>query len=75
MDFLDFVTTGFWPASYASDGTPNYTGGSASAGVRPTARADITVMWMGVEPFPGNVTSGTAGVRENIDILFEVPAP
>lgn len=57
-------TTGFWPASYATDGSAVYTGGSASAGVRPTSRGDIMVIWKGPDPSPAVVTSGTGGMRD-----------
>lgn len=64
-------STGFWPTSYNSDGTPSYTSGTSSTGVRPTSRADIFVHWKGAAPFPPVVTSGAAGVRDNLDIMFE----
>lgn len=61
-------TTGFWPASYLSDGTPVYTGGSASAGLRPTSRSDVIVWWKGPDPSPAIVSSGTAGMLNNVDM-------
>lgn len=64
------VTTGFWPASYAANGTPVYTSGSASTGVRPTSRADVYVIWKGADPSPAIVASGTAGMRDNLDMRF-----
>lgn len=62
------VVTGFWPASWTSDGAPVYTGGSASAGVRPTDREDIVVWWKGPDPAPAIVSSGTGGMLEDVDI-------
>lgn len=67
------ATTGFWPASYNADGTPNYTGGSASAGVRPTSRSDVIVIWKGPDPSPGIVSSGTGGMLDNVDMRFVTP--
>lgn len=67
------IVTGFWPASYASDGTPVYTGGSTSAGVRPSARTDITVQWKGPDPDPAIVNSGTGGMLNNIDTRLTTP--
>jgi hypothetical protein len=67
------TTTGFWPASYAADGTPVYAGGSASGAVRPTSRADITVMWKGADPSPAIVTNGAAGMRDGIDLRLVTP--
>lgn len=61
-------TTGFWPASYDSAGRPVFTGGSASAGVRPTASADVIVVWKGPEPSPAIVASGTGGMLDNVDV-------
>lgn len=69
------LATGFWPTAYAADGTPSYTAGSTSTGVRPTASDDITVIWKGAAPFPPTVASpSTAGVRDNVDLKFEEPA-
>lgn len=68
-------TTGFWPASYDTNGSAVYTGGSASAGVRPTARSDIFIHWKGWQPFPPTVTTGSGGVRDNLDMKIEIPAP
>jgi hypothetical protein len=59
--------TGFWPASYATDGTPVYTGGSASAGVRPTSSLVCCVFWIGADPSPGTVASGSGGMMQGID--------
>lgn len=61
------ATTGFWPASYNSDGTANYTNGSATAGVRPTSRSDVMVIWKGADPSPGIVTTGTGGMLDGVD--------
>jgi hypothetical protein len=41
--------------------------------VRPTSRADITVMWKGPDPGPPIVTSGTGGMRDGIDIRLVTP--
>lgn len=46
----------------------NWPGGTASTGVRPTARADITVNWVGPDPSPAIVGSGTAGMLDNVDL-------
>lgn len=67
------ATTGFWPASYNADGTPNYTAGSASAAVRPTSRSDVIVIWKGPDPSPGIVASGTGGMLDNVDMRFVTP--
>lgn len=67
------VSTGFWPASWDSAGLPVYTGGSASAGVRPTSRGDICVQWIGQAPHPPIVSSGTAGVRDGVDLRTVLP--
>lgn len=34
---------------------------------RPTARADLIVAWKGPDPSPSIVTSGTAGMLDNVD--------
>jgi hypothetical protein len=41
---------------------------------RPTARADITCNWIGPDPSPPIVTSGTGGMRSDIDIRAIVVA-
>lgn len=66
-------TTGFWPASYDTNGAPVYTSGSASAGVRPTSRADIFVLWKGADPSPAIVSSGTAGMLNGTDSRLVTP--
>lgn len=67
-------TTGFWPSGWTAAGLPIYTGGSASAGVRPTARTDITVAWKGPDPSPGIIVSaGTAGMLNPVDVRFVTP--
>lgn len=60
------ATTGFWPASWNADGTANYTSGSASAGVRPHALPQ-PVIWVGAEPSPAQVSSGTGGMLQGYD--------
>jgi hypothetical protein len=65
--------TGFWPASYDGAGAPVYTGGSASAGVRPTNRTDVYVIWKGADPSPAIVSSGTAGMLNNVDSRLVTP--
>lgn len=60
-------TTGFWPSGYDASGQPIYTGGSATAAVRPTARADITCDWDGPDPSPTSVASGTGGPLQGVD--------
>lgn len=57
-------TTGFWPSGWTANDTPIYTGGSASAGVRPTSRGDIMCIWKGPDPTVAVVGSGTAGKRD-----------
>ena len=67
--------TGIWPTSYDSDGTPDYTGGTTSTGVRPTDRAGIRVDWVQVVPgedFPPGVASGTAGMLNGKDFKVKV---
>lgn len=64
------LTTGFWPTSYSADGTPSYTGGANNTGLRPTSRSDICVIWAGAAPQPPIVSSGTAGMRDNIDRIW-----
>lgn len=59
--------TGFWPASYDANGAAVYSGGSASAGVRPTSRADVMVIWKGPDPSPAIVSSGTGGLLNTVD--------
>lgn len=45
-------------------------GGSASVGVRPTARADVTVVWKGADPSPSIIASGTGGMLNGVDMRF-----
>jgi len=45
-------------------------GGTASTGVRPTSRTDVVVAWIGADPSPGIVASGTAGMLDNVDLRF-----
>lgn len=40
---------------------------------RPTARTDVIVNWIGADPSPAIVPSGTAGMLDNIDIRFVTP--
>lgn len=63
------AATGFWPTDYTINGAPIYTGGSGSTAVRPTGRADVVVLWIGAEPSPPSVTTGTGGMRPN-DLRF-----
>jgi hypothetical protein len=37
---------------------------------RPTARADITVQWVGADPSPAIVTSGTGGMLSGSDLRW-----
>ena len=53
-------TSGVWP------------GGTSSTGVRPTSRADVTVIWHGAAPMPAIVTSGTGGMLQGVDLAFVV---
>lgn len=41
---------------------------------RPTSRADVVVIWKGADPSPAIVSTGTAGMRDNVDIRFVTPA-
>lgn len=63
------VTTGYWPTSYAADGTPTY-GTSQTTGTRPTSRTDLPVEWVQVVlggGYPPDVASGTAGMLRGKD--------
>jgi hypothetical protein len=40
---------------------------------RPTSRADIIVQWKGADPSPSIVSSGTAGMLDNVDIRLVTP--
>lgn len=74
LSVISQVTTGFWPTSYAADGTPVYTGGSQSTGVRPTSRA-VKCDWVQVVSggnFPPSVVSGTAGMLRGFDFKYKV---
>jgi hypothetical protein len=46
----------------------NWPGGDADTGVRPTARTDIVVNWVGPDPSPDIVASGTGGMLDNVDL-------
>jgi hypothetical protein len=59
--------TGFWPIGYDALGNSLYTGGSATAGVRPTSRQDIYITWRGPDPSPASVASGTGGPIRDVD--------
>lgn len=61
------TVSGFWPSGYDASGVPSYAGGSASGGQRPTPRTDITVEWVGADPSPASVTSGTGGMLSGRD--------
>lgn len=67
------VTTGFWPSGYDSAGDPIYTGGSASAGVRPSSSDRCMVFWLGADPAPPYVTTGTGGMHPP-DVFVRKPA-
>lgn len=68
VEVLKDTVTGFWPSGYdPTTGAPIYTGGSASSGVRPTARTDIFVDWIGADPSPTSVASGTGGPLRGVD--------
>jgi hypothetical protein len=54
-------TGGVWP------------GGTSSTGVRPTSRSDVVVAWKGPEPSPAFITSGTAGMLQNVDVRWITP--
>lgn len=56
--------TGFWPTGYDANGLPIYAGGAPNAGVRPTARTDVTVVWAGPDPSPPPVASGIDGMHD-----------
>lgn len=40
---------------------------------RPTSRADVIVIWLGADPKPAIVSSGTGGMRNNVDLRFVTP--
>jgi len=40
---------------------------------RPTARADIVVHWVGADPDPVIVASGTGGALDNVDVRIVAP--
>ena len=40
---------------------------------RPTSRADLVVQWKGPDPSPDIVSSGTAGMLDNVDVRFVTP--
>jgi hypothetical protein len=40
---------------------------------RPTSRTDIRVAWLGPDPAPNIVTSGTAGAINNLDLRWRTP--
>lgn len=40
---------------------------------RPTSRADIIVAWKGADPSPSIVSSGTGGMRDNVDYRLVTP--
>ena len=62
--------TGFWPTGWNADRTPVYSGGVTDAGVRPTDLAGVTCLWIGPDPSPGEVTSGTLGMLSGSDLRF-----
>lgn len=41
--------------------------------VRPTARTDVKVAWLGPDPAPAIVASGTAGALNNVDLRWRTP--
>lgn len=67
------TTTGFWPSGYNSSGDPIYTGGSASAAVRPSSSDRCMVFWVGAAPKPDWVASGTGGAHTP-DVWIRKPA-
>jgi hypothetical protein len=40
---------------------------------RPTSDATVVVLWIGADPSPAIVTTGTSGMRDNIDLRFVTP--
>lgn len=40
---------------------------------RPTGRTDVTVQWVGPDPDPNIVTSGTAGAIDGVDVRMVTP--
>jgi hypothetical protein len=40
---------------------------------RPTSDAAVVVLWIGADPSPAIVTTGTSGMRDNIDLRFVTP--
>lgn len=67
--FKDPVT-GFWPAGWNADRTPIYTGGAVDSGVRPTDLALVCCAWLGPDPSPAEVTSGTGGMLSGSDVRW-----
>jgi hypothetical protein len=63
---------GVWPTSW-SGSTPDYTGGTASAGVRPTSDANTLVFWKGADPSPSIITAGTGGMLDGVDVRLVTP--
>lgn len=64
--------TGFWPTSYAADGTPSYSGGASNSGKRPSTSSDVIVAWLGVDPSPPVVTSGDGGMLDDADVRWVI---
>ena len=63
--------TGFWPTGYNNDRTPIYgAGGAVDQAVRITDLAGVTVQWVGPDPSPAIVTSGTGGMLSGSDQRF-----
>lgn len=44
----------------------------ASWPARPTSRTDIIVIWVGLDPDPAIITSGTAGAMNNVDVRMAI---
>lgn len=62
------ITSGTFPISLMPAGTTltvRKSGGTWPA--RPTSRTDITVIWVGADPSPSIVASGTTGMIDNVD--------
>lgn len=58
--------TGFWPTGYNADGSAIYTSGAVDHGVRPTNRL-MPGIWIGADPPPDEVASGTGGMLKGWD--------
>lgn len=79
---VDYITRWSTPAAGGTGGGGTPTGGGAVQFVRktgstwparPTASTDVIVLWIGADPSPTIVASGTGGMLDNIDIRMVTP--